>query len=145
MLASKLGGTRLRECYDTAPARVKQYLNAEIHFVMDRLESGSAVLELGCGFGRVTLELAKVAGHVVGIDTSTESLRICPQERETKNQNQVRSAATNVRAISRWVHQYFSTTYVFRDRQRDGTSCGTMETVKDATHHVPREGPNARI
>lgn len=59
-----------------APSRVKQYLDAEIHFVMDRLEQKSSVLELGCGYGRVTLELAKVAGRVVGIDTSTESVTL---------------------------------------------------------------------
>ncbi len=74
--SEKLGGIRLRECYETAPARVKQYLDEEIRFVMDRLEQRSAVLELGCGYGRVTLELAKVARRVVGIDTSTESVAL---------------------------------------------------------------------
>jgi 2-polyprenyl-6-hydroxyphenyl methylase/3-demethylubiquinone-9 3-methyltransferase len=53
---------------------VKQYLDAEIRFVTDRLAPQSTVLELGCGYGRVALELARIAGRVVGIDTSTESL-----------------------------------------------------------------------
>ena len=74
--SEKLGGSRLRECYETAPARVKQYLNSEIRFVMDCLEPQSTVLELGCGYGRVALELAKVAERVVGIDTSTGSLAL---------------------------------------------------------------------
>jgi 2-polyprenyl-6-hydroxyphenyl methylase/3-demethylubiquinone-9 3-methyltransferase len=72
--SEKLGGARLRECYEVASPRVRQYLNAEIRFVVDRLGPRSNVLELGCGYGRVVLELAKVAERVVGIDTSTESL-----------------------------------------------------------------------
>jgi len=74
--SQKLGGARLRECYEVAPARVKQYLDAEIRFVMDRLEPGASVLELGCGYGRVMLELAKAAERVVGIDTCSESLAL---------------------------------------------------------------------
>jgi 2-polyprenyl-6-hydroxyphenyl methylase/3-demethylubiquinone-9 3-methyltransferase len=42
--------------------------------VCSRLHSGDNVLELGCGYGRVTLRLAAVATRVVGIDTSTDSL-----------------------------------------------------------------------
>jgi 2-polyprenyl-6-hydroxyphenyl methylase/3-demethylubiquinone-9 3-methyltransferase len=55
---------------------VKQYLDAEIRFVLDRLTPRSAVLELGCGYGRVSLALAEVAGRVAGIDTSTESVAL---------------------------------------------------------------------
>jgi 2-polyprenyl-6-hydroxyphenyl methylase/3-demethylubiquinone-9 3-methyltransferase len=72
--SEKLCGTRLRECYEIAPPRVRQYLEAEIRFVVDRVEPSDVVLELGCGYGRVALELAKVAGRVVGIDTSVESV-----------------------------------------------------------------------
>jgi ubiquinone/menaquinone biosynthesis C-methylase UbiE len=61
---------------------VRQYLDAEIRFVLDRLEPGDAVLELGCGYGRVALELTKVAGHVVGIDTSVESLTLAAKMAE---------------------------------------------------------------
>jgi 2-polyprenyl-6-hydroxyphenyl methylase/3-demethylubiquinone-9 3-methyltransferase len=53
---------------------VQQYLDAEIRFVLDRLTPDSSVLELGCGYGRVALALAKAAGRVVGIDTAGESL-----------------------------------------------------------------------
>jgi 2-polyprenyl-6-hydroxyphenyl methylase/3-demethylubiquinone-9 3-methyltransferase len=74
--AKKLSGARLKECYDIAPPRVRQYLDAEIRFVLERLGPGDEVLELGCGYGRVTLELVKVAGRVVGIDTSPESLAL---------------------------------------------------------------------
>jgi 2-polyprenyl-6-hydroxyphenyl methylase/3-demethylubiquinone-9 3-methyltransferase len=66
----------LRECYEVAPPRVQQYLDEEIRFVIDRIEPDSAVLELGCGYGRVAIELARVAGRVVGIDTSAESVAL---------------------------------------------------------------------
>ena len=75
----KLSGQRLRQCYEIAPPRVRRYLEAEIQFVLERLESSDAVLELGCGYGRVATRLAEVAGHVVGIDTSTESLEFARQ------------------------------------------------------------------
>jgi SAM-dependent methyltransferase len=72
----KLSGERLRQCYDIASPRVKQYLEAEIRFVLGRLDRDDLVLELGCGYGRVALRLAAAARCVVGIDTSTESLAL---------------------------------------------------------------------
>jgi len=74
--SEKLAGIRLRECYDIAPARVKQYLTAEIQHVLSRTKPEDSVLELGCGYGRVACELAGAAKHVVGIDTATESLEL---------------------------------------------------------------------
>jgi len=70
----KLAGERLRQCYEVAPPRVKRYLEAEIQFVLSQLRPTDAVLELGCGYGRVALRLAESAKRVVGIDTSSESL-----------------------------------------------------------------------
>jgi len=49
-------------------------LKAEITFVLERMHGGEHVLELGCGYGRVLIELAKKAGLCIGIDTSGESL-----------------------------------------------------------------------
>ena len=72
----RLSGARLRECYEIAPARVKQYLEAEIDFVRSRLRSGQAALELGCGYGRVALELARSVRRMVGIDISEDSLSL---------------------------------------------------------------------
>lgn len=74
--AKKLGGRRLQRCYEIASPRVKRYLEAELRHVLDRLRSTDIVLELGCGYGRVALRLATVAKHVVGIDTSAESLAL---------------------------------------------------------------------
>ncbi|MEI6448736.1 MAG: class I SAM-dependent methyltransferase [Actinomycetes bacterium] len=74
--SAKLSGERLQQCYELASARVKQYLEAEIEFVLSRLRPTDSVLELGCGYGRVALRLADVAARVVGIDTSPESLAL---------------------------------------------------------------------
>jgi len=72
--SAKLSGVRLQACYELASARVKQYLEAEIEFVLDRIRPTDFVLELGCGYGRVAFRLAEVAARVVGVDISSESL-----------------------------------------------------------------------
>ncbi|MFH0989173.1 MAG: class I SAM-dependent methyltransferase [bacterium] len=70
----RLSAERLQCCYDIAPQRVKQYLEAELNFVLDRIRAVDLVLELGCGYGRIIPSLAKKARWVVGIDTSISSL-----------------------------------------------------------------------
>ncbi len=74
--STKLSGERLQKCYELASPRVKQYLDAEIAFVLSRLRPTDSALELGCGYGRVAFRLAEVAAHVVGIDTSSENLTL---------------------------------------------------------------------
>ena len=70
----KLAARKLKRCYEIAPPRVQQYLDAEIEYVLARIKPGDSVLELGCGYGRVPGKLASKAGIVVGVDTSRESL-----------------------------------------------------------------------
>lgn len=72
--SQKLSAERLRLCYEIAPPRVKQYLEAEIEFVLDRIKPSDQVLELGCGYGRVLQQLMTKAATVVGIDTAYDSL-----------------------------------------------------------------------
>ena len=72
----KLSGERLRQCYDLAHPRLSQYLEAEIQFVLQQLESSDTVLELGCGYGRVTARLTEVARRVVGIDNAPASIEL---------------------------------------------------------------------
>lgn len=74
--SARLSAERLKICYDIAPPRVKQYLDAEIQYVLGYVESHHSVLELGCGYGRVLSELIPCSKHVVGIDTSLESLEM---------------------------------------------------------------------
>ena len=71
---NRLSGERLRRCYELAPQRIKQYLDAEILYVVGRVQSAASVLELGCGYGRALLQLARTPRSVVGIDTSLDSL-----------------------------------------------------------------------
>lgn len=72
----KLAALRLKQVYDIAPERVRQYLKAEVDHVMDKIKPGDLVLELGCGYGRIIPSLVKKAGFVVGIDNSLDSLRM---------------------------------------------------------------------
>ena len=68
----KLSGERLRRCYDIASPRVKQYLAAEIRFLLSRVNHDDIVLELGCGYRRVAFEL----GDVVDLDSRHEGHRL---------------------------------------------------------------------
>ena len=70
----KLSAGRLERVYAIAPPRVRQYLDAEIDHVLSRVRSDDAVLELGCGYGRVLGHLARKARIACGIDTSFDSL-----------------------------------------------------------------------
>lgn len=81
--SQKLSAARLRRCYEIAPPRVKQYLQAEIDYVVSKIRAGDVVLELGCGYGRVIEPLSRWAGLTIGIDTSSESLQM--GIRELKN------------------------------------------------------------
>lgn len=73
---NRLYGNRLKQCYDVAPPRIKQYLLAEIEYVMRRITPNATVLELGCGYGRVLRHLAVNAERAVGIDISRPNIRL---------------------------------------------------------------------
>ena len=75
---TRLSSNRLKQCYDIAPERVNQYLNAEIEHTISLVRPMDDVLELGCGYGRVIERLAQhVSGNkLVGIDTSRNSLEL---------------------------------------------------------------------
>ncbi len=72
--SEKLSAEKLKKCYDLAPERVKQYFEAEINHVLQKIQSSDIVLELGCGYGRVLPAIASKAKHVTGIDTSLSSI-----------------------------------------------------------------------
>lgn len=72
-----LSGERLKRVYDIAPPRTKQYLRAEVDFVLSVMKKGAFVLDLGCGYGRVIPDLLKGgAGKVTGIDSSMDNIRM---------------------------------------------------------------------
>ncbi|HUK28666.1 MAG TPA: class I SAM-dependent methyltransferase [Candidatus Acidoferrales bacterium] len=81
--AQKLSGFRLKRVYDVAPPRIKQYLDAEVNHVRNKIHADDSVLELGCGYGRILPSLAAKAGWVVGVDTSLPTLNLGQEELRT--------------------------------------------------------------
>jgi ubiquinone/menaquinone biosynthesis C-methylase UbiE len=75
-----LSGRRLKQVYDIAPPRVRRYLKAEQDHVIEVMDRGAVVLELGCGYGRLLPGLAGKAETVVGIDTAFDSLALGRQD-----------------------------------------------------------------
>ncbi len=76
----RLAAEHLRRVYEIASPRVRQYLEAELAYVLGRLGPGDVVLELGCGYGRAIGPLAEKARLVVGVDTSLASLALARDE-----------------------------------------------------------------
>lgn len=74
--ASLLNASRLQKCYEVAPTRVKQFLDAEIDFVLAKVNSNDTVLDLGCGYGRVSTRLLEKAKSVVGVDISKDNIEL---------------------------------------------------------------------
>jgi SAM-dependent methyltransferase len=93
----KLAGERLRRCYELAPPRVRQYLEAEVQHVLTGIRQGDRVLELGCGYGRVLPRLADAAGFVAGIDTSAASIAMA--QRSLRERPHCRLAVMDAAAL----------------------------------------------
>jgi len=74
--SQKLSGLALKRVYDVAPPRIRQYLDAEVDHVQNKIHAGDLVLEIGCGYGRVLRKLVAKAGWVLGVDTSLPSLKL---------------------------------------------------------------------
>jgi ubiquinone/menaquinone biosynthesis C-methylase UbiE len=77
--SDKLSAARLERVYEIASPRVRQYLKAELEYVMSSIGPSDTVLELGCGYGRVLARLAEKAKAAVGIDTSLASLALAKE------------------------------------------------------------------
>jgi 2-polyprenyl-6-hydroxyphenyl methylase/3-demethylubiquinone-9 3-methyltransferase len=75
----QISAARLKQVYDIAPARVRQYLDAEVNHVLEKIRPGDLVIELGCGYGRILSKLAGKAGWVIGIDTSVRTLEFAKE------------------------------------------------------------------
>ncbi|MBN1824914.1 MAG: class I SAM-dependent methyltransferase [Candidatus Eisenbacteria bacterium] len=72
----RLSAERLRRCYAVAPPPARAYLKAEIEHILSRLGAADAVLELGCGYGRILAFLAPRVRVLWGIDRSVASLAL---------------------------------------------------------------------
>ena len=93
----KLSANKLKRCYEIAPTRIKQYLKAEVNHVLQKINPGDIVLELGCGYGRIFPSLAKKADFVIGIDTSLNSLILAREKiKDLPNCNLMRMDAVHL-------------------------------------------------
>ncbi len=72
--SKNLNASNLQRCYELAPPRIQQMLTAEINFIRSKLSINDSVLDLGCGYGRVAIELAKSVKKIVGIDISQDNI-----------------------------------------------------------------------
>lgn len=73
--SEKLSAERLKQCYDIASPRIRQYLKAETEYILSHIKPEDTILELGCGYGRVTEILTQKALKVYGIDNALKSLK----------------------------------------------------------------------
>ena len=71
---------RVAEAYDAEIGRLDEVVRDDIAFyaglAREASEAGHAVLELGCGTGRVTLPIAQAGVEVVGLDSSPAMLEV---------------------------------------------------------------------
>ena len=74
--SKNLNTSKLQKCYKIAPPRIQQLLTAEIDFVLAKLSKDDIVLDLGCGYGRVAIELANRAKKIIGIDISQGNIEL---------------------------------------------------------------------
>lgn len=77
--SDRLNSNNLKRCYEIASDRIKQFLEAEINYTLSRLSTADRVLDLGCGYGRVTERLAGRVKEVVGIDISKDNIALAKQ------------------------------------------------------------------
>ena len=82
--SKKLNSNKLQQCYELALARVKQFLEAEIRFVLDKINENDKVLDLGCGYGRVAVRLIEKTKKVIGIDISKENIELAKRGSKRK-------------------------------------------------------------
>lgn len=120
---SNLSSNRLKLCYDVAPPRVIEYLEAEIEHVLALIEPTDDALELGCGYGRFMNRLLQSAHRVVGIDTAKDSLELAKTSLGTKSMF--------------YLSQMDAQTLGFRDSVFDKTIC--IQNGISAFKIAPRE------
>ena len=64
-------------------------------YFISKIKEGSRVLDIGCGIGALSYDLAKRAEHVIGIDISNECIKIAKNNFYQKNIEYITGDATN--------------------------------------------------
>jgi len=94
---SKLSADKLFRCYEIATPRIKQYLDAEIQFVISSIRGAGLTLELGCGYGRVMKAVSPSVSTIVGNDISRSSLELAKSYmKPCRNYGTVQMDASNM-------------------------------------------------
>ena len=105
----KDGATRVKElfdhqagqyddCYRLRTACGAQKVERKTHLLIDfgRIKRGCRVLELGCGTGAYTEELARTGAEVFAVDLSRNMLNIAKHSLDTPNVSHVQSDANKL-------------------------------------------------
>jgi ubiquinone/menaquinone biosynthesis C-methylase UbiE len=93
----RLFADKLLKCYEMAPSRIVQYLDAEIRFVIANVRGADLVLELGCGYGRVLKAVSSFVSMIVGNDVSKASLELAKSYMKPhRNYGMVQMDASNM-------------------------------------------------
>ncbi len=74
--SKSLNANSLQKCYDIVTIIVALFVEAEIVFVLVKIQDNDDVLDLGCGYGRVAIRLLEKAKKVVGIDISKDNIQL---------------------------------------------------------------------
>lgn len=74
--SNNLNTNKLQKCYEIVPPRIQQLLREEINFVLTKLSKNDIVLDLGCGYGRVAIDLVNKAKKIIGIDISKDNIEL---------------------------------------------------------------------
>ncbi len=78
-------GSFIAGYYDLIPHHQQR---GDVRFYTEAaLKMGGPVLEVGCGTGRVLLDTARAGVEIVGLDASTEMLRICRREVQKESES----------------------------------------------------------
>ena len=92
-----LAAERLRRCYEIASPEVRDYLDAEVEYLLASMPPRARVLELGCGYGRVLARLAGHCGWLAGVDLTISSLLLAKRESPSASLAAMDAAALSFR------------------------------------------------
>lgn len=95
--SEKLNSNSLKRCYEIAPDRIKQFLEAEIEYTLWKIRSTDRVLDLGCGYGRVAERLATKSKEIIGIDISKDNIELANQLFARENASYLQMNANNLK------------------------------------------------
>ncbi|CAG9713850.1 class I SAM-dependent methyltransferase [Clostridium neonatale] len=59
----------------------------EVKFIKNQINSDSKVLDICCGHGRHTIELSKLGVNIIGIDNSSEAIKLAKKKAVESNLN----------------------------------------------------------